>query len=124
MAPKDPILGVSEAFNADSNPRKINLGVGIYCDDNGKVPLLECVRDAQQVMVAKGAPLPYLPIDGIAAYDKAVQQLVFGAESSVLQEGRAVTVQGLGGTRSRKIAGDFLRRFLPSQQGWSPVPPC
>jgi len=118
MAPKDPILGVTEAFNADGNPCKINLGVGIYCDDNGRVPLLECVRDAQQMMVAKGAPLPYLPIDGIAAYDKAVQQLVFGAESSVLQEGRAVTVQSLGGTGSLKIGADFLRRFLPSAQVW------
>jgi aromatic-amino-acid transaminase len=118
MAPKDPILGVTEAFNADTNPRKINLGVGIYSDDNGKVPLLECVRDAQQAMTTKGAPLPYLPIDGIAAYDKAVQQLVFGAESSVVQEGRAVTVQGLGGTGSLKIGADFLRRFLPNAQVW------
>jgi aromatic-amino-acid transaminase len=118
MAPKDPILGVTEAFNADTNSRKINLGVGIYCDDNGKVPVLECVRDAQEAMVAKGAPLPYLPIDGIAAYDKAVQQLVFGAESSVVQEARAVTVQGLGGTGSLKIGADFLRRFLPAAQVW------
>ncbi len=82
MAPKDPILGVTEAFVADTNPRKINLGVGVYYDDDGKVPLLECVRDAQQALLAKGAPLPYLPIDGIAAYDKAVQQLVFGADSN------------------------------------------
>jgi aromatic-amino-acid transaminase len=118
MAPKDPILGVTEAFNADTNPRKTNLGVGIYSDENGKVPLLECVRDAQQAIAAKGAPLPYLPIDGIAAYDKAVQQLVFGAESSVVHEGRAVTVQGLGGTGSLKIGADFLRRFLPSAQVW------
>jgi aromatic-amino-acid transaminase len=118
MAPKDPILGVTEAFNADTNPKKINLGVGVYYDDDGKVPLLECVRDAQRAMAAKGTPLPYLPIDGIAAYDKAVQQLVFGPESSVVQEGRAVTVQSLGGTGSLKIGADFLRRFLPSAQVW------
>ncbi len=118
MAPKDPILGVTEGFNADTNPRKINLGVGIYCDDDGKVPLLECVRDAQRAIAAKGAPLPYLPIDGIAVYDKVVQQLVFGADSSVVQEGRAVTVQGLGGTGSLKIGADFLRRFLPNAQVW------
>jgi aromatic-amino-acid transaminase len=118
MAPKDPILGVTEAFVADTNPRKINLGVGVYYDDDGKVPLLECVRDAQRALLAKGAPLPYLPIDGIAAYDKAVQQLVFGADSSILQEGRAVTVQSLGGTGSLRAGADFLRRFLPSAQVW------
>src|SRR5450631_2097298 len=118
MAPKDPILGVTEAFNADTHPSKINLGVGIYYDDDGKVPLLECVRDAQRTIAANGAPYPYLPIDGIATYDKAVQQLVFGAESSVVQEGRAVTVQGLGGTGSLKIGADFLRRFLPGAQVW------
>jgi aromatic-amino-acid transaminase len=122
MAPKDPILGVTEAFNADTNPRKTNLGVGVYCDENGKVPLLECVRDAQQVIMARGAPLPYLPIDGIAMYDKAVQHLVFGAQSGVVQEGRAVTVQGLGGTGSLKIGADFLRRFLPNAQVWISEP--
>ena len=118
MAPKDPILGVTEAFVADTNPRKINLGVGVYYDDDGKVPLLECVRDAQRALLAKGAPLPYLPIDGIAAYDKAVQQLVFGADSGVVQEGRAVTVQSLGGTGSLRAGADFLRRFLPNAQVW------
>lgn len=118
MAPKDPILGVTEAFNADTHPRKINLGVGVYYDDEGKVPLLECVRAAQQAIAANGAPHPYLPIDGIAIYDKAVQELVFGAGSGVVQEGRAVTVQGLGGTGSLKIGADFLRRFLPGAQVW------
>jgi aromatic-amino-acid transaminase len=122
MAPKDPILGVTEAFNADTNSRKINLGVGIYYDDDGKVPLLECVRDAQRVIAAGGAPYPYLPIDGIAVYDKAVRDLVFGAESAVVQEGRAVTVQGLGGTGSLKIGADFLRRFLPGAQVWISEP--
>src|SRR5450631_3600070 len=122
MAPKDPILGVTEAFNADTDPRKINLGVGIYYDDDGKVPLLECVRDAQRVIAAGGAPYPYLPIDGIAVYDKAVQELIFGAESSIVQEGRAVTVQGLGGTGSLKIGADFLRRFLPGAQVWISEP--
>jgi aromatic-amino-acid transaminase len=118
MAPKDPILGVSEAFHADNHPRKINLGVGIYYDADGKVPLLECVRDAQRAIAARGAPYPYLPIDGLAVYDKAVQELVFGTGSSIVQEGRAVTVQGLGGTGSLKIGADFLRRFLPGAQVW------
>jgi aromatic-amino-acid transaminase len=118
LAPGDPILGVTESFNADTNPRKVNLGVGVYYDDEGKVPLLECVRDAQRAMEAKGAPHPYLPIDGIAAYDKAVRELVFGADSSVVQEGRAITVQALGGTGALRTGADFLRRFLSSAQVW------
>jgi len=73
LAPRDPILGISEAFAADPNPRKVNLGVGMYYDDTGKLPLLDCVRRAEQEMTAKGVARGYLPIDGIAAYDKAVQ---------------------------------------------------
>ena len=118
MAPRDPILGVTEAFNADPNPRKVNLGVGVYYDDDGKVPLLQCVRKAERAMAEKGAPHPYLPIDGIAAYDRAVQQLVFGAGSGPVQEGRAVTVQGIGGTGALKVGADFLRGFLPRAQVW------
>ncbi|MEO8739850.1 MAG: amino acid aminotransferase [Casimicrobiaceae bacterium] len=118
MAPKDPILGVTETFNADASPHKINLGVGVYYDEAGKVPLLECVRKAQQAIEEKGAPHPYLPIDGIAAYDRAVQQLVFGADSDVVQEGRGITVQALGGTGALKVGADFLRRFLPNAQVW------
>jgi len=118
MAPKDPILGVTEAFNADPNPRKVNLGVGVYCNEEGKVPLLECVREAQKALEAKAAPHPYLPIDGIPAYDRAVQELVFGADSAVVQDGRAITVQAIGGTGALKIGADFLRRFLPSAQAY------
>jgi aromatic-amino-acid transaminase len=118
MAPRDPILGVTEAFNADPNPRKVNLGVGVYCDDNGKVPLLECVHRAERALADKGGPHVYLPIDGIAAYDRAVRSLVFGAESEVVQAGRVVTVQALGGTGSLKIGADFLRRFAPGAQVW------
>ena len=118
MAPRDPILGVTEAFNADPNPRKVNLGVGVYCDDNGKVPLLECVRQAERALTDKGGPHVYLPIDGIAAYDRAVRSLVFGAESELVQAGRVVTVQALGGTGSLKIGADFLRRFAPGAQVW------
>jgi aromatic-amino-acid transaminase len=118
MAPRDPILGVTEAFNADSNPTKVNLGVGVYCDENGKVPLLECVRRAEQLITEKHAPHVYLPIDGIAAYDRAAQRLIFGAESEVLSSGRAVTVQALGGTGALKVGADFLRRFAPGAQLW------
>ncbi len=116
MAPRDPILGITEAFNADTNPAKINLGVGVYYDDNGKVPLLQCVQKAEAILMAQAAPRTYLPIDGLAAYDKAVQELVFGADSAVVQERRAVTVQAIGGTGALKIGADFLKRFAPGAQ--------
>jgi aromatic-amino-acid transaminase len=116
LAPRDPILGISEAHAADTNPRKVNLGVGMYYDDNGKLPLLECVRRAENEMTAKGAPRGYLPIDGIAVYDKAVQKLLFGADSEIVQSGRTITLQALGGTGGLKIGADFLRRFAPSAQ--------
>jgi aromatic-amino-acid transaminase len=118
MAPRDPILGVTEAFNADTNPNKVNLGVGVYYDENGKVPLLECVRRAERLITEKGAPHAYLPIDGIPAYDRAVQRLLFGTDSDVLGSGRAATVQALGGTGALKVAADFLRRFAPGAQVW------
>ncbi|MFT5533321.1 MAG: aromatic-amino-acid transaminase [Burkholderiaceae bacterium] len=118
MAPRDPILGITEAFNADKNPAKINLGVGVYYDNNGKVPLLECVKKAEAVMMEKAAPRTYLPIDGLAAYDKAVQELVFGAGSAVITEKRAVTAQAVGGTGALKLGADFLQRFAPDAQVW------
>lgn len=118
MAPRDPILGITEAFNADENPKKINLGVGVYYDDNGKVPLLECVKKAEASLMEKASPRTYLPIDGLAAYDKAVQELVFGANSAVVKEKRAITVQALGGTGALKLGADFLKRFSPNSQIW------
>ena len=118
LAPRDPILGVTDAFNADANPRKVNLGVGVYYDDNGKIPLLDCVKQAEHELADKAAPRGYLPIDGIAAYDKAVQALVFGADSDVVKSGRAVTVQALGGTGGLKVGADFLRKFAPGAQVW------
>lgn len=118
MAPRDPILGITEAYNADKNPNKINLGVGVYYDDNGKVPLLDCVRQAEAQLTEKAAPKTYLPIDGLAAYDKAVQELVFGADSKVVQEKRAVTAQAVGGTGALKLGADFLKRFAPESQVW------
>jgi aromatic-amino-acid transaminase len=116
MAPRDPILGITEAFNADTNPQKINLGVGVYYDDNGKVPLLACVRKAEEILMEQNAPRTYLPIEGLAAYDKAVQELVFGADSAIIQEKRAITVQAVGGTGALKIGADFLQRFAPGAQ--------
>lgn len=116
MAPRDPILGITEAFLADTDPNKINLGVGVYTDDSGKVPLLECVRRADRAILENPTPWSYLPIDGLAAYDKAVQQLIFGADSAVLAQGRGVTVQAIGGTGALKICADFLRRVSPGAQ--------
>jgi len=118
MAPRDPILGVTEAFVADTNPRKVNLGVGVYYDDNGKVPLLECVKRAEAQLVAATLPRAYLPIDGLASYDKAVQALVFGADADVIRAKRAVTVQALGGTGALKLGADFIRRIAPDAEVW------
>lgn len=118
MAPRDPILGITEAFNADQNPNKINLGVGVYYDDNGKVPLLECVKKAEAMMAEKAAPRTYLPIDGLAAYDQTVQALVFGADSAVVKEKRAITAQAVGGTGALKLGADFLKRFSPDSEIW------
>jgi aromatic-amino-acid transaminase len=113
LAPRDPILGMTEAFNADLNPAKVNLGVGVYFDENGKLPILQCVLAAEKQLAEAPKPRGYLPIDGIAAYDRAVQQLVFGAESPALREGRIATVQTLGGTGGLKVGADFLQRLNP-----------
>jgi aromatic-amino-acid transaminase len=118
MAPGDPILGVTEAFHADQNPRKVNLGVGVYYDDNGKVPVLECVRRVERDMLESVAPKGYLPIDGLPAYDRAVCELAFGTGSETIKAGRAVTVQALGGTGALKVAADFLRRVNSGAQVW------
>jgi aromatic-amino-acid transaminase len=114
MAPRDPILGLTEQYNADTNPKKVNLGVGVYYDDNGKLPLLQCVQKAEEKMMAAHAARGYLPIDGIAAYDAAVKSLVFGAESEPVKSGRVATVQGLGGTGALRVGADFLKKLNPS----------
>ena len=114
MAPRDPILGLNEQFNADPNPAKVNLGVGVYYDDNGKLPLLDCVRQAEKVLMENPSARGYLPIDGIAAYDAGVKALVFGADSEPVQSGRVATVQAVGGTGGLKIGADFLHLLSPS----------
>jgi len=117
MAPADPILGVTEAYVADQNPRKVNLGVGVYYDDNGRIPLLECVRHAESERLKSAPHRGYLPIDGLQAYDRAVQELVFGS-----QKPNIVTVQALGGTGGLKIGADFLKAFYPGAQVWISEP--
>lgn len=113
MAPRDPILGLNEQFAADQSPIKVNLGVGVYFDDQGKLPLLECVQKAEQAMMAKPTARGYLPIDGIAAYDSAVKNLVFGTGSEPVSTGRVATVQAIGGTGGLKIGADFLHKLNP-----------
>jgi aromatic-amino-acid transaminase len=114
LAPRDPILGLNEQFAADTHPAKVNLGVGVYFDDNGKLPLLACVKAAEKQITDAAKPRGYLPIDGIAAYDLAVQRLVFGADNAVLRDGRVATVQALGGTGGLKVGADFLKKLNPA----------
>ncbi|MDN7866958.1 aspartate/tyrosine/aromatic aminotransferase [Burkholderia multivorans] len=114
LAPRDPILGLNEAFNADTRPTKVNLGVGVYTNEDGKIPLLRAVREAEKARVDAGLPRGYLPIDGIAAYDAAVQKLLLGNDSPLIAAGRVVTAQALGGTGALKIGADFLRTVNPN----------
>ena len=114
MAPRDPILGLNEAFNADTRTNKVNLGVGVYCNEEGRIPLLRAVIEAETIRAAQHASRGYLPIDGIAAYDQAVQKLLFGNDSPLLAAGRVVTTQAVGGTGALKIGADFLKQLLPN----------
>lgn len=115
-APRDPILGLNEQFKADTNPAKVNLGVGVYFDAQGKLPLLQCVQAAEEREVAAAAARGYQPIDGNPAYKHSVQQLVFGANSSALGNGCVASVQTLGGTGGLKIGADFLKNNLQTTQ--------
>ena len=113
QAPADPILGLTEQFNADPNPAKVNLGVGVYQDATGKLPLLACVEAAEKKLAAEAKAKGYLPIDGLATYDADVRGLVFGADSAAVAAGRVITVQALGGTGALKLGADFLRQVEP-----------
>ncbi len=118
MAPRDPILGLTEAFNADPRASKVNLGVGIYYDDNGRIPLLEAVRRAERARVDAAPARGYLPIEGFGAYNQAVQKLLFGADSPLLAAGRVATFEALGGTGALRVGADFLRRLYPQAGVW------
>ncbi|KAG5849411.1 hypothetical protein ANANG_G00110100 [Anguilla anguilla] len=107
----DPILGVTEAFKRDSNPKKMNLGVGAYRDDQGKPYVLSCVRKAEALIASKKLDKEYLPIGGLGEFTKACAELALGADSEVLKSGRSVTVQSISGTGSLRIGADFLARF-------------
>ena len=114
MAPRDPILGLTEAFNADTRATKVNLGVGVYYDDNGKIPLLAAVKAAEKARLETMPPRGYQPIEGLNAYNLAVQNLLFGAGSELLAAGRVITAEALGGTGALKIGADFLKRISPN----------
>ena len=122
LAPPDPIIGLTEAFNKDTSPKKVNLGVGVYQDSAGTVPIMNVVRQAEARWLEQENTKNYLPIDGLAAYNREVQVLLFGADSQIIAEGRAVTVQALGGTGALKIGADFIRRFLPDSEVWISMP--
>ena len=110
MAPGDPILGLTETYVADARPNKINLGVGVYVDEQGRIPLLPSVREVEQALAVAAKPRSYLPIDGLPAYNQLTQQLVFGAESPLLAAGRVATAQTIGGSAALRVAADLLKQ--------------
>lgn len=116
LAPRDPILGLSEQFNADPNPSKVHLGIGIYFDDTGRIPLLQSVRAAETRIFERAEPRNYLPIDGIPGYNDGARRLLLGQGSPLIADHRSLTVQSLGGTGALKIGADFLKRILPQAQ--------
>lgn len=113
MTPGDPILGLTEAFVADKRPGKVNLGVGIYYDETGRIPVLRAVKEVEQKLAAESLPRGYLPIDGLPAYTQATQKLVFGPESPLLAAGRVATSQTIGGSGALRVGADLLKKALP-----------
>ena len=113
LAPRDPILGVTEAFNSDTRPGKVNLGVGVYYNDEGRIPILDCVRAAERERLQAPTARGYLPIEGPLAYATQVQRLLFGSDSEAVGSGRCVTAEALGGTGALKIGADLLKRLAP-----------
>lgn len=114
MAPRDPILGLNEAFNADTRSTKVNLGVGVYFTDEGKIPLLGAVKAAEKARLEAAPARGYQPIEGAAAYNNAVAALLFGNDSPLLANGQTLTVEALGGTGALKVGADYLKRLLPN----------
>jgi len=114
LAPRDPILGLYETFNADTNPNKVNLGVGVYFTEEGKIPLLRAVQVAEKMILENPKARGYLPIEGIAAYNNGVQQLLFSSETEMTSAGRSASFETLGGTGALKVGADFLKRLKPN----------
>ncbi len=120
MAPPDAILGLTEAYKKDSNPQKINLGVGVYQDESGATPILTSVKKAEELLLKQEQTKTYMPIQGPAEYGEAVQQLLFGAAG--IEKGRAQTAQTPGGTGALRVAGDFLKSANPQATIWMSDP--
>ncbi|MGC7406490.1 amino acid aminotransferase [Pandoraea pneumonica] len=116
--PGDPILGLNEAFGQDPRPHKVNLSIGIYFDDAGRLPVMGAVREAEAGVLADIGPRPYLPMAGSAAYRDAVQALVFGEDSAARREQRIATLQTLGGGGALRVGADFLKRYFPDATVW------
>jgi aromatic-amino-acid transaminase len=114
----DPILSLNEAYGNDPRPNKINLSIGIYFDDDGHIPVLGCVRDAEAQLLAESAAKPYLPIEGAPACRRAVQQLLFGADHEAVRGNRIATLQTVGSSGGLKVGADFLKRWFPDSQVW------
>ncbi|CAJ0681784.1 amino acid aminotransferase [Ralstonia mannitolilytica] len=116
--PGDPILTLNENFQKDPRQDKVNLSIGIYFDDDGRLPIMKAVREAEAAILNEPGPKPYLPMAGFAQYRDAVQKLVFGQDCAARTEGRIATVQTLGGSGALKIGADFLKRYFPQAQVW------
>ena len=117
-APADSILGLTEAFKNDPNPRKVNLGVGVYKDEKGTTPVLDCVKAAEKILLSEEGTKSYLPITGDPVYAREVQKLLFGADSEVIAQGRAVTAHAPGGTGALRVGGELLKKFNPTAKMW------
>ena len=115
--PATPSSSLNDAFQKDPRADKVNLSIGIYFDDAGRIPVLDCVRQAEAQMLAESAPKPYLPIEGSAAMRTAVQQLLFGAGHEALTSGRVATLQTVGSSGGLKVGADFIKRWLPASAG-------
>jgi aspartate/tyrosine/aromatic aminotransferase len=121
-APPDPILGLTEAFKKDPNPKKVNLGVGVYKDARGRTPVLGSVKAAEQRLVADETTKNYLPIDGLPEFGAVTQALLFGVDSELLASGRVVTAQAPGGTGALRVAADFIASTLGKRTVWLSEP--
>ncbi|MBE0584138.1 MAG: aspartate/tyrosine/aromatic aminotransferase [Desulfofustis sp.] len=121
-APADSILGLTEAFKNDSNPNKVNLGVGVYMDDTGTTPILTCVKDAERILLGAESSKSYLPISGDPEYGRQVQRMIFGQDSDIISEDRAATAHSPGGTGALRIGGELIKRFRPQATTWISAP--